>query len=63
MSQSTAIFLLAVLAVSLCVGGICAYRSRWEKWEAMLCGTVGTALVVFLLLGLVALIAVAFGAQ
>lgn len=63
MSQSTAIFLLVLLVLALSGGGVCAYLERWAKVEAFVGGAVVTAAVICLVLGVVAFIAVAFGAQ
>lgn len=61
MTQGMAVSLLVLIALSLVGGAVCAYRSRWEKWENMFFGTICTACGLFLLVGLTALIAVAVG--
>lgn len=63
MSQSTAIFLLVLLVLSLIGGGVCAYRERGDKVASFVGGAVVTAAAICLVLGVVVLIAVAFGAQ
>lgn len=61
LSQSTAVIILVMFALSLVGGAVCASRSRWDKWENLIFGSVFTFVGLFLLLGLAMLIATAVG--